>query len=191
MKHLVAAVLLFAPSVARAHIMPEGQGSTRLVGKNGYTLVGVSAKALAAYDDDRDGLISREELSRHGAAIDSMLRVRVRLYSEKSEGRITWQTLSLEHSDVPDAPVPSVTMIRVSEWDEAPVRLRVESTLGAPVAFRAIIGERTETDTLSARRTEVTFFAPRRAIATTDLALIGLLVTVAPVAFLLKRKTRG
>ena len=61
--------LLLAPGAASAHIMPEGQGSAHLVGNRAYILLSVSAKALAVFDDDHDGLLSRVELGRHGDAI--------------------------------------------------------------------------------------------------------------------------
>jgi hypothetical protein len=183
---VIATALVAAPSVARAHLMPEGQGSTRLVGTKAYTLLSIPSKALAAFDDDGDGLLSRVELGRHGQAIETMLRARVRLYSDTVLGRIAWQTLSIEHSDTPDVPMSSLTLVRVTEWSQPPRQLRVVSDIGNQVEFRAILGERTEIDTLSSRRTETTFFAPRRTFGTADIVMASILLVLIPGAILLK-----
>jgi hypothetical protein len=187
---------LAVPGAARAHLMPEGQGSTRIVGNRAYTLLSISARTLLAFDDDRDGLLSRDEIARHGPAIESMLSRRVRLLVDSVPGRIVWQTLSIEHSDTPDAPMPAITLVRISEWDRAPTRLRVATDLfdanGPPqIEFRAILGERTETDTLTARRRDVVFFAPkpRFRVAKADVAIgLAALTVAATWAFFRPRR---
>jgi hypothetical protein len=170
------------------HIMPEGQASAHIVGNRAYILLSIPSKALAAFDDDHDGLISRAELGRHGTQIDSALRQRVHFFGDRVPGRIAWQTLSIEHSDTPDAPMAALTLVRVDEWDRPPATLRVVTDL-APAApsgrieFRAILGEkndRTEIDTLTAERNDLTFFQPKPAptLGRIDAGLLILLLIV-------------
>jgi hypothetical protein len=178
----LALALLAAPRIASAHLMPEGQGSAHLVGNRAYVLLSVSAKALAAFDDDHDGRLSKAELGQHGDAITATLKQRVRFFSDSIAGRVAWQTISIEHADDPDAPVAAITLVRVDEWDRPLTSIRIATDLAstAPngrIEFRGILGEQTQVDTLSAARSELTFFTPKPApIRRIDAGLLALLV---------------
>ena len=197
MKHLAVtlALALAVPRTASAHLMPEGQGSAHLVGNRAYILLSVSAKALAAFDDDHDGLLSKAELGRHGDAIIATLMQRVRFFSGGVAGRIAWQTISVEHADDPDAPVPAITIVRVDEWDQPLTSIRVATDLAATapngrIEFRSILGEQTQVDTLSAARSELAFFTPKPApIEGIDAGLLALLVAVV-AALIVSRYSR-
>ena len=176
--------LLAAPRVASAHLMPEGQGSAHLVGNRAYILLSVSAKALAAFDDDHDGLLSRTELGLHGDAITAVLKQRIRFFSGSVAGRVAWQTISTEHSDDPNAPVPAITIVRVDEWDQPPTSIRVVTDLSptAPngrIEFRAILGAREAVDTLTSNRREAEFFGPPKSKA--RLSQVDLVLALAAV----------
>lgn len=176
--------LLATPSVASAHLMPEGQGSAHLVGNRAYILLSVSAKALAVFDDDHDGLLSKTELGLHGDAINAVVKQRVRFFSGTVAGRVAWQTISVEHADDPNAPVPAITIVRVDEWDQPLRSIRVVTDLApsAPngrIEFRSILGEKTQVDTLSSARRALSFFTPKPApIRAIDAGLLVLLLAV-------------
>ncbi|MBI5278764.1 MAG: hypothetical protein HY854_20195 [Burkholderiales bacterium] len=61
---LLLAALLAGATPAQAHLMPAQQGTIHVVGDVAYVLVSLPVSALGG-DDNRDGLLSVQELQRH------------------------------------------------------------------------------------------------------------------------------
>lgn len=139
---LLVAAMLAVPAAAPAHIMPEGQGSTRLVGNRAHTLVAIPVRAFKGFDDDGDGLLSRAELARHGRALEEQSRRLVRLTVDGRAGSVIYLTLLVEHADSSSAPMRSVTVMRIDEWaapvERVTVRAELFGTRGGELTFRAI-----------------------------------------------------
>jgi hypothetical protein len=177
-RRAAALVLLTLPlASAGAHIMPAGQGSTRIVGNRAHTLIAIPVSAFKGFDDNRDGLLGRDELARHGRELEEQCRSLVRISSRGRDGTILYLTLLVEHSDSPDAPMSTITLMRIDEWKDAVERLSVRANLfrakGDSLLMRAIYSVpeetppnsppkvrdvRTEQAVLAARRREHEFF---------------------------------
>jgi hypothetical protein len=126
---LALALLALPVRDAGAHIMPAGQGSTRIVGNRAHTLVAIPVAALRGFDDDRDGLLGRDELARHGRALEEQCRTLVRITSKGRAGTILYLTLLVEHADSANAPMATITLMRVDEWKEPVERIAVRADL--------------------------------------------------------------
>ena len=165
---LALLALLLAPGLSRAHLMPEGNGSSRLVGHKAYSLVSVPVGVLSGFDDDNNGLISVREAQRHGRTLHRQLERKVRLSDGRVVGRTVYQDIQVPHFDSASKITSrSVILIRVSEWDSVPKQLRLEADVFtkelSELSFRAIIGDSTETAVLTRRNSAHTFFGPQPA----------------------------
>lgn len=204
MRRVAVVVLLAAalPAVALAHLMPDGQGSTRLVGNRAYTLVSIQASLLRGCDDDGNGRISVSEISRHRADLLAQTRSRVRLYDGATPGRVIYEDLLVPHADSGVSESASLTLMRIDEW-AAPVKeLRLEVDVftsagpAAALTFRAVRGEATEVAVLRRSASKHRFFQPVtrttdiRAVATVLLATFATVLAIAVGLHLLKRATR-
>jgi hypothetical protein len=177
---LCIAVLLVvgAPALSIAHLMPEGNGSTRLVGNKAYSLVSVPVAVLSGFDDDGNGLISTAEALKHGASLHRQLEKKVRLTDGRVAGRTLYQDLQVPHFDsVSSITSRSIILIRVSGWDSIPKRLRLEADVFTKelteLRFRAIIGDSTETAVLTRANPEHTFFGPQSGSPIAEIAIPG------------------
>src|SRR4051812_18632130 len=143
----VAFLLVAAPALASAHLMPAWQGSTHVVGNRAYTLLSVPIGALTGFDDDHDGRISREELGAHNPELIRQLDRLVTLRSVGVVGRTLFESLAMEHaSEVADTGMTSVTLMRISEWDSTVTGVSVTADVFPPgskeqIMFRAITGD--------------------------------------------------
>ena len=52
---VAVAALLLTPALSDAHLMPEGQGSSKVVGNRAYSLISVPVGVLTGFDDDGNG----------------------------------------------------------------------------------------------------------------------------------------
>ena len=172
---LAALLVVGAPAISVAHLMPEGHGSTRLVGNKAYSLVSVPVAVLSGFDDDGNGLISTVEAFRHGASLHRQLEKKVRITDGRVAGRTLYQDLQVPHFDsVSSITSRSVILIRVSGWDSIPSQLRLEADVFTKelreLQFRAIIGDSTETATLTKANRSHTFFGPQPRSTVAELA---------------------
>jgi hypothetical protein len=163
---LTALLLVGAPALTLAHLMPEGHGSTRLVGNKAYTLISVPVGVLSGFDDDGNGLISTIEAQRHGASLHRQLEKKVRLSDGRVVGKTLYQDLQVPHFDSSSAVTSrSVILIRVTGWDSIPRQVRLEADVFtkelSELSFRAILGDSTEIATLTKRNSAHTFFGPQ------------------------------
>ena len=160
-----AAAILVLPTIGDAHLMPEGQGSTRIVGNKAYTLVSVPVAVLRGFDDDKNGAISDAEARAHMDTLQAQIERRVQLFDGDAgiAGRTVYKDLQVPHFDSSSTvQSAAVIQIRVSEWDSAPKSLRVRADIftlkDRELSFRAIMGDSTETATLSRNNREAGFF---------------------------------
>ena len=165
---LAVLLVVAAPALSLAHLMPEGNGSTRLVGNKAYSLVSVPVAVLTGFDDDGNGLMSTKEAVRHGASLHRQLEKKVRISDGTVVGRTLYQDLQVPHFDSASAIASrSVILIRVSGWDSIPKQLRLEADVFtkelSELSFRAIIGDSTETAVLTRGNSAHTFFGPQPA----------------------------
>lgn len=183
---LAALLVAAAPALSRAHLMPEGHGSTRLVGNKAYSLVSVPVAVLSGFDDDGNGLISTVEAVKHGASLHRQLEKKVRLTDGAIVGKTLYQDLQVPHFDsVSSITSRSLILIRVSGWDSIPKQVRLEADIFtkelSELQFRAILGDSTETAILTKSKSGHTFFGPQPASPVADLlkptaVLAGLLL---------------
>ena len=185
---LAALLVAGAPAISVAHLMPEGHGSTRLVGNKAYSLVSVPVAVLSGFDDDGNGLISTAEALKHGASLHRQLEKKVRLTDGNVAGKTLYQDLQVPHFDsVSSITSRSIILIRVSGWDSIPKLVRLEADVFSKelgeLQFRAIRGDSTETHILTKKNPAHTFFGPQPGMQAADLAapagvLAGLLLAL-------------
>jgi hypothetical protein len=158
--------LALMPALSDAHLMPEGQGSTRIVGNKAYTLISVPVALLHGYDDDRNGAISVAEARAHAERLHEQIEQRVQLFGDDVAARTVYKDLQVPHWDSSSAvQSAAVIQIRVSEWDTPPRSLRLRADVftrkDRELYFRAILGDSTEAVTLTGERREAGFFGAR------------------------------
>jgi hypothetical protein len=153
------------PREAGAHLMPEGNGSTRVVANRAYSLIAVPVSVLRGFDDDRNGRLSIAELTRHRRALQTQLEQRIRFFDGAFPGKPIYHDILIPHADsAPKVEATSVTVMRIDEWP-VPVRtLRLQvdvfarSGVASTLAFRAIMGDSTEVAVLKRGAREHGFF---------------------------------
>ena len=160
---LAVAALALTPALSDAHLMPEGNGSTRIVGNKAYTLISVPVGVLYGFDDDRNGAISVAEARAHADRIHEQIEKRVQLFDGDVAGRTIYKDLQVPHFDsASSVQSNAVIQIRVSEWAAPVTSLRLRADIftrsDRELVFRAILGDSTETATLSRARREAGFF---------------------------------
>jgi hypothetical protein len=191
--------LAFAPALSRAHLMPEGHGSSNLVGNKAYSLISVPVAVLSGFDDDGNGLISTAEALKHGPSLHRQLEKKIRLTDGHVAGKTLYQDLQVPHFDsVSSITSRSVILIRVSGWDSIPRLLRLEADVFtkelSELQFRAISGDSTETAILTKSKRAHTFFGPQpakrlEALKTPGVVLAILMALYGLVAFNRRRSS--
>jgi hypothetical protein len=179
---LCALALVAAPGLSDAHIMPDGQGSTRLVANKAYTLISVPVAVLTGFDDDRNGAISVAEAATHRESLQKQIEQRVKLVDANGvAGRTIYSDLQVPHYDSSSAVQSgAVIHIRVSEWDAPPRTLELRADVftwkDRELYFRTIMGDSTEAFTLTASRTRHLFFDPTPKTTPGDLIFPGVVL---------------
>lgn len=159
---LLAGLLL--GGLARAHMMPAGQGGLRLAGNMAYAVASLPAAALYGYDDNRDGLISKGEIDAHRALLGPQVSVMLDVRSGGVPGRVVFEDLLLSHPEAGGE--AELVVMRSYQWD-APVRapsVRVNlfhsaATAQAKLALTVFDGERRETALFSRSANSHQYFA--------------------------------
>jgi hypothetical protein len=115
MKHLrqwmVALSLAWAAvSVAHAHLVVSQHGTLNIVGDGAYLVLSLPVSALAEIDDNRDGLLSTDELRSHSARIEAQIKQGITLNSAQRQSRLEGVMLNIEASDH-DPMAPSTHLV--------------------------------------------------------------------------------
>ena len=160
---LAALLVVAAPALSLAHLMPEGNGSTRLHDNKAYTLISIPVAVLRGFDDDGNGLISVDEGRRHHASLEEQIEKLVWLSDGKVRGKTLYADLQVPHFDSSSMVTSNAVIhIRVSGWDQPVSALLLHADVftsrDKELAFRAIRGDSTERVVLTARRPEAGFF---------------------------------
>jgi hypothetical protein len=160
---LAASLVVASPALSLAHLMPEGNGSTRLVGDKAYTLISVPVGVLTGFDDDRNGLISDAEARTHYVSLQEQIERLVWLSDGSVRGKTLYADLQVPHFDSATTITSNAVIhIRVSGWDTPPTSLVLHADIftkkDKELAFRTIKGDSTERAILTARRREAGFF---------------------------------
>lgn len=81
LRHLCFLILcwLGLSSTSLAHLMVNQKGTLNLSGTGAYLLVSIPTSALVNVDDDRDGLLSSQELEKHTVSIRQQLKAGLKL----------------------------------------------------------------------------------------------------------------
>lgn len=160
---LAALLLAVAPALSLAHLMPEGNGSSRLVDNKAYTLISVPVGVLRGFDDDGNGLISVDEGRAHYASLQQQIEKLVWLSDGTVRGKTLWSDLQVPHFDSSSMVTSNAVIhIRVSGWDQPVNALVLHADVftrrDKELAFRVLRGDSTERATLTARKREAGFF---------------------------------
>jgi hypothetical protein len=175
---LAGVMVVCAPALSLAHLMPEGNGSTRLVGNKAYTLVSIPVGVLTGFDDDGNNLISDAEARAHYASLQAQIEKLGWLSSGGVRGATLYSDLQVPHFDCATTiSSTAVIQIRVSGWDSAVTSLALHADLftkkDKELAYRVVRGDSTERAVLTARRPEAGFFGARVAEPTPPPSLLA------------------
>lgn len=164
---LAATLLLVCGApLARAHLMPAGQGTLRLVGPSGWLALAVPLEVLHGWDDDGDGRMSLQELQFHAAPLRAQLRQRVVLTDGGDPGRIGYEDLVQSVPDAGEGRAPqTLVLLRQVSWARAPraPTLRVDlfgaaTGATAQLSLRALHDERVDVALFDAAHRERALF---------------------------------
>lgn len=130
MRVLLAVLLLAAVAPARAHLMPEKQGTVNVVGNNAYMVVTVPTAALRGFDDNRDGMIDVPELVRHVDALRAQVLAGFAVTDDRltPTGSVTW-LLTPNTGDTAQAPSDYLLAMQSLTFAAAPRHLRIRYAL--------------------------------------------------------------
>lgn len=161
-----ALLVVVAPALSFAHLMPEGNGSARLHENKAYTLISIPVGVLTGFDDDGNGSISVDEGRAHYAGLQAQIEKLVWLTDGKVRGKTLWSDLQVPHYDSSSMVTSNAVIhIRVSGWDHPVTALVLHADIftrrDKELAFRVLRGDSTERATLTARRREAGFFGAR------------------------------
>jgi hypothetical protein len=153
---LTAALVLIAPA-ARAHMMPQQQGTLNVIGRAVFTAVSLPVSALAGVDDDRDGRLSAAELTRHLTTLQAQLSRRFQVLAGNGAGRLDFVMPMVEHGDTSSS--THVLVLMKTTFAEPPQALSLRTDL-----FGSAAGERKLTiKAIRDGRSEVSVLTPRQA----------------------------
>lgn len=166
---LAAALLLGAVAPARAHLMPQGQGSIRVEGATVTIFVAVPVAALTGFDDDGDGLLSADEASRHRAVLSPQIDRLLQVSDGGTPGRVTFEDFVVDPSDIDGMLITEHVGVMRRIRFKAPVQrltLRADTFVHAgpgdqQLTVEASTGERNDVAVLSPHRPEYRFFKTR------------------------------
>jgi hypothetical protein len=125
---LLTGWLLALSAPAWAHLMPAQQGTINLIGDKAYVLVSLPVSALGG-DDNGDGLLSKEELRGHLAALRQRATDGFRLRDGEAAANPLMVQLIAEAHDKQEAGARHVVMMATFQFAGVPERPRVETDL--------------------------------------------------------------
>jgi hypothetical protein len=160
-RQLLAAALLLAPNVARAHLMPAQSGTLNIRGTAAYGAFALPVSALRGFDDDGNGRLSGTELAKHYAALSAQVGAQVRLSNGADAGTRELLMLNVELDETDPASRQGGTHLLVmvkQAFRVVPTRLTVRITLFGASAREQRLSIRATTE---AGRAEQVVLTPR------------------------------
>jgi HupE / UreJ protein len=156
--------LALIPSVANAHLLPKQTATIRVVDRSAFLVVSVPVSALTGVDDDANGMLSLDEISRHNEAIARQFNARLQVTDSTSTAVPALTMVMSPNTDGESAPTDYVIVLHRVNFSAVPPRPTIRFDLfgtGAgegQVRVRATQGDRVEVAILSAGAIEHTFF---------------------------------
>ncbi|MCF8168021.1 MAG: HupE/UreJ family protein [Rhodoferax sp.] len=99
-----------AATAAHAHLVVSQRGTLNIVGDGAYMVLSLPVSSLSGFDDNKDGLLSVNELRAHGASIESQIKQGVTL--ESDQGRSALEGIMLNTAPPDNAPsAPSTHLV--------------------------------------------------------------------------------
>lgn len=89
--------LLLCAGSASAHMMPAQQGTLNVIDNAVFEVVAVPVSALHGVDEDGDGRLSEQEVSRHQAELQQQVGSRFRLYEDDTRNWLGFPASSGDH----------------------------------------------------------------------------------------------
>ncbi len=150
---------------AQAHLMPQGQGSVRLVGDSAYSAIAVPVKALTGVDDNGDGLLSAAEIDAHRADISRQVASLIRYDDGEMAGKVLFEDFLMPQADEPAVKgADYLVAAQRYQWPHALATVRLQTRLlefagSGQLLMRALLGARSDVMVLTRERPDAHFFA--------------------------------
>jgi len=150
---------------ASAHLLPAQNATLNLIGKRAYLVVSVPVSALRGVDDNRDGLLSGEELDKHKAEIGRQVSVRFLVSSPDGVAKpgFVW-VVNPETDAARPAPTPYLVVLSGVEFEKPPTSVSVHTDLfgravgEGQLTLRARSGQAVEIGVFNGQSRAHTFF---------------------------------
>ncbi len=161
----LAAILSVAALPAQAHLMPQGQGTVRLVGDSAYSAISVPVKLLTGVDDNQDGLLSIQEIEAHRADISRQLASLIAYDDGELPGKLLFEDFLMPQSDEPLVKGANyIVAAQRFQWPHPVSSVRLHTHLmeqagNQQLLMRALLGNRSDVMVLTHERPDAHFFA--------------------------------
>jgi hydrogenase/urease accessory protein HupE len=156
------AACLFQPRTAAAHLLPPQNATIHAIGDKVYAVVSVPVSALAAVDDDGDGLLSATELRRHQSDISGQFLRRFQLSMGGETGRpLTGWVVSPQTGGGAVVPMSYVVVLQVFQFSKSVDDLALRTDLFGTGDGEARLSIRATRDQVRGTDTELAILDPR------------------------------
>jgi hydrogenase/urease accessory protein HupE len=161
---LLALWLLLVAGTAQAHLLPKQSATMKIVDDSANFVVSVPVSALENVDDDEDGLLSAQEIQRHGKAIERQFTSRFTVSDAGKSGSNLMTWVVPPQTDGVTSDSDYIVILHRIQFDTPPRRPTVSTDLfgtgngEGQMTMRATLGEDQEVAILAAGSREHQFF---------------------------------
>ncbi|WP_339826710.1 HupE/UreJ family protein [uncultured Parasphingorhabdus sp.] len=161
---LLALWLLAFAGTAQAHLLPKQNATMKIVDDSANFVVSVPVSALVDVDDDRNGLLSAQEIQQHSKDIERQFtdRFKVTNAGKSGKGLMAWVVPPQTDGDLLDSDY--VVILHRVQFDEPPQNPKIKTDLFGTgdgeeqMTMRATLGVDQEVAMLSASNGQHEFF---------------------------------
>lgn len=163
-RFVAAICLLMASTTVHAHLMVEQHGTINFANGGAFIVLSVPVSAFDGVDDDGDGALSAQELSRYSSEVEQQLHDGVQLLDDAGKPLpLQGLLMSLVHSNhVPSAPARQLIALGRFPVDDA------MSSLGLRIALQGDTAEERHISITATRngQSHEMVFTPEREVHT-------------------------
>ncbi|WP_417594506.1 HupE/UreJ family protein [Parasphingorhabdus sp.] len=169
-RFLLALSLLVSAGIAQAHLLPKQNATMKIVDDSANFVISVPVSALVDVDDDRNGLLSAQEIQQHSQDIEQQFTARFTVTNagKSGKGLMAWVVPPQTDGDPLDSDY--VVILHRVQFDEPPQKPAVETDLFGTgdgeeqMTMRATLGEDQEVAILTVDNGKHQFFRGSLAI---------------------------
>ena len=161
---LLTLLLLIFAGTAQAHLLPKQSATMKIVDGSANFVVSVPVSALKNVDDDRNGLLSAQEIQSHGKDIERQFTTRFAVSNDGKSGKELMAWVVPPQTDGLSLDSDYVVILYRVEFDESPENPVIKTDLFGTgdgenqMTMRATLGDQQEVAVLTASNGQHQFF---------------------------------